>query len=91
MSGPVQARALRSSALLEDHMGTQSGDRMDRPKSDQDNRVKRFGVTYDIISVGLRRKTFRVCESAGIAITPSIPPVAANIAVNHLPGRLRKR
>jgi len=64
---------------------------MDRPKSNQDNRVKKFGETYNIIPVGLRRKTFRVDEFAGTAITLSIPPVAANVAVNHLTGKLRKR
>jgi hypothetical protein len=40
LSVAVQARATGSSALLEDHTGARSGDRMDRPKSNQVDRVK---------------------------------------------------
>jgi hypothetical protein len=42
-------------------MGAQSGDRMDHPKSNQGDRVKKtVGVTYFIIPVDPRRRHFRV-------------------------------
>jgi hypothetical protein len=41
LSVAVQARATCSSVLLEGHIGVRSGDRMDRPKSNQGYGVKK--------------------------------------------------
>ena len=37
-------------------MGTRSEDSMDHPKGTQDNSVKKVEITYEIITMALRRK-----------------------------------